>query len=135
MALALGTNAVFQIMPVHTPAVLPGQAIFLPKVAIFDQGYYRSDFESLAVSRSDYQATGIDRLSEMIENISLRMAAMEANMVTKQDLVQMEMAAKQDLAQIKANMATKQELEQLGNLRIVSDSLRVYRSSSSDKHR
>ena len=87
------------------------------------------------MSRSDYQATGIDRLSEMIENISLRMAAMEANMVTKQDLVQMEMAAKQDLAQIKANMATKQELEQLGNLRIVSDSLRVYRSSSSDKHR
>lgn len=87
------------------------------------------------MSRSDYQATGIDRLSEMIENISLRMAAMEANMVTKQDLVQMEMAAKQDLAQIKANMATKQELEQLGNLRVVSDSLRVYRSSSSDKHR
>ena len=87
------------------------------------------------MSRSDYQATGIDRLSEMIENISLRMAAMEANMATKQDLVQMEMAAKQDLAQIKANMATKQELEQLGNLRIVSDSLRVYRSSSSDKHR
>ena len=86
------------------------------------------------MSRSDYQATGIDRLSEMIENISLRMAAMEANMVTKQDLVQMEMAAKQDLAQIKANMATKQGLEQLGSLRVVSDSLRVYRSSSSDKH-
>ena len=87
------------------------------------------------MSRSDYQATGIDRLSEMIENISLRMAAMEANMVTKQDLVQMEMAAKQDLAQIKANMATKQGLEQLGSLRVVSDSLRVYRTSSSDKHR
>ena len=87
------------------------------------------------MSRSDYQATGIDRLSEMIENISLRMAAMEANMVTKQDLVQMEMAAKQDLAQIKANMATKQGLEQLGSLRVVSDSLRVYRTSSSDMHR
>ena len=66
-------------------------------------------------SRSDYQARGIERLSEMIENMVLRMVVMEANMATKEDLAQMKanMATKQDLEELKANMATKQDLEQL----------------------
>lgn len=86
--------------------------------------------------RSDYQAGGIERLSEMIESMSFRMAAMEANMATKQDLAQLE--AKMEalgMAQMKANIATKQDLEQLG--KVVSDSLRAFSrsSSSSDKHR
>ena len=66
-------------------------------------------------SRSDYQARGIERLSEMIENMVLRMVVIEANMATKEDLAQMKanMATKQDLEELKANMATKEDLEQL----------------------
>ena len=72
-------------------------------------------------SRSDYQARGIERLSEMIENMSLRMLEMEAAMEALR------------MAQMKAHMATKEDLEQLG--KVVSDSLRAFKSSSSDRHR
>jgi hypothetical protein len=69
----------------------------------------------------DYQARGIEHLSEMIEDISLRMLAMEEKMEALR------------MAQMTAHMATKGDLEQLG--KVVSDSLRAFRSSSSDKHR
>ena len=91
-------------------------------------------------SRSDYQARGIERLSEMIENMALRMVVMEANikedlaqmkanMATKQDLDKLKanmanMATKEDLDKLKANMATNQDQEKLEEM--VSNSLKAF---------